>query len=557
MAALAVFLASAAHADAVLRVGSKRFTESYILGELLAQTAAPHARVEHKQGLGNTAIVLAALKSGSIDVYPEYTGTISLEILKHARPASIEQMQRELAAQGLGVAVPLGFNNTYALAVRGDGGGPQRLSELAAQRGLRYGLSHEFIGRADGWPGLAQRYGIRSTPRGLDHGIAYEALARKQVDVIDIYATDAKISQYGLRVLGDDQGYFPRYDAVLLYRLDAAQRFPAAWQAIRGLEGRISAPDMIAMNAAAELRRQPFATIAHEWLTRHPPAAIATRPGAAPQPSDSAAHSVTAIPQPTAGIAHPATSAQAAAAPSATSADVASSAGATPRSEAAATQASPSLWQRMFADDFWPLTRQHILLVALSVALASLIAIPLGILAAHRPAWREPVMAVAGILQTIPSLALLAILIPLLGSIGTLPALCALFVYALLPIVRNTCTGLSGIPAGQKQAAQALGLRRAQSLRYVELPLAAPTILAGIKTAAVMSVGTATIAAFIGAGGYGERITTGLALNDNTLMLAGALPAAVLALLTQGLFEWMERGFKASAAARAPARLRA
>ncbi|WP_373994374.1 glycine betaine ABC transporter substrate-binding protein [Duganella sp. CF458] len=488
------FFSCPASADATLRIGSKRFTESYVLGELLAQSAAPHARVEHKQGLGNTAIVLAALKSGSIDVYPEYTGTISLEILKHAQPATLEQMQRELAAQGLGVAVPLGFNNSYALAVRGDADGPRKLSELAARRELRYGLSHEFIGRADGWPGLARQYGIGARPRGLDHGIAYEALARKQVDVIDIYATDAKISQYGLRVLEDDRAYFPRYDAVLLYRLDTEQRFPAAWQALRALEGRLSAPDMIAMNAAAELRGQPFNAIAHDWLTRH----AASAPGPV---------------------------------------------------------SSPTFWQRLFADDFWPLTRQHILLVALSVAMASFVGIPLGIIAAYQPKLREPVMAAAGILQTIPSLALLAMLIPLLGMIGTMPALCALFFYALLPIIRNTCTGIGGVPQGLKQAAEALGLRTTQRLKEIELPLAAPVILAGVKTAAVMSVGTATIAAFIGAGGYGERITTGLALNDHTLMLAGALPAAVLALLTQGLFEWMERGFKASAAARAPARL--
>jgi osmoprotectant transport system permease protein len=504
LAAFATFIVPgfsiAATEEGVLRVGSKRFTESYILGELLAQSAAPHARVEHRQGLGNTAIVLAALKSGSIDVYPEYTGTISLEILKQGKPATLEQMRRELADQGLGIAVPLGFNNTYALAVRGDAS-VRKLGELAGQGSLRYGLSHEFLGRADGWPGLAQRYAIDARPRGLDHGIAYEALAQKQVDVIDIYSTDAKISQYGLRVLEDDQAYFPRYDAVLLYRLDAAQRFPAAWQALLALEGRISAADMIAMNAAAELQGRDFAAIARDWLARHGARAAS------------------------------------AAAPTAPS-------------------AAPTLWQRLFAEDFWPLTRQHILLVALSVAMASAVGIPLGIAAAYRPRLREPVMAAAGILQTIPSLALLAMLIPMLGTIGTVPALCALFVYALLPIIRNTCTGLSGVPQGLKQAGQALGLRPLQRLRYIELPQAAPVVLAGVKTAAVMSVGTATIAAFIGAGGYGERITTGLALNDNTLMLAGALPAAVLALLTQAVFEWMERGFKASAAARAPAGLR-
>jgi osmoprotectant transport system permease protein len=251
------------------------------------------------------------------------------------------------------------------------------------------------------------------------------------------------------------------------------------------------------------LRGQPFADIARDWLARHPVAA--------PAGQSSPDHNAPA------------------------------------RDGAAAPRAvAPSLWQRLFAEDFWPLTRQHIFLVALSVAMACAVGIPLGILAAYRPRLREPVMAAAGILQTIPSLALLAMLIPLMGTIGTVPALCALFVYALLPIIRNTCTGIGGVPQGLKQAAQALGLRAPQRLKQIELPLAAPVILAGVKTAAVMSVGTATIAAFIGAGGYGERITTGLALNDNTLMLAGALPAAVLALLTQGLFEWLERGFMAS-----------
>jgi osmoprotectant transport system permease protein len=114
--------ATVAHAAGdTLHVGSKRFTESYILGEVLTQTAAPHAQVEHLQGLGNTAIVLAALQAGRIDVYPEYLGTIDLEILKHKQPATLEQMRKELAAMGLGVAVPLGFNNTYALAMRADG----------------------------------------------------------------------------------------------------------------------------------------------------------------------------------------------------------------------------------------------------------------------------------------------------------------------------------------------------------------------------------------------------------------------------------------------------
>ncbi|WP_395408514.1 glycine betaine ABC transporter substrate-binding protein [Pseudoduganella sp. UC29_106] len=515
---LAAFcLLTPAHAeDNKLRVGSKRFTESYILGELIAQSAG-HAG--HKQGLGNTAIVLAALKSGSIDVYPEYTGTIDQEILKRTRPGTLEELRQELRPMGLGVAIPLGFNNTYALAVRNEPNAPRTLSELASRKDMRFGLSHEFIGRADGWPGLATRYGLRQQPRGLDHGIAYEALAQKQVDVIDIYSTDAKISQYGLRVLEDDRRYFPRYDAVLLYRLDAAARFPREWRAIQQrLENRISAADMIAMNAAAELQSQPFAAIARTWLAQHPAAAPST---AASTAADDASATATSASNNAVPAKPPANDA--------------------PQAQPSASPTKPTLTARLFAEDLWPLTRQHITLVALSVALACAAGIPLGILAAYQPALKQPVMAATGILQTIPSLALLAILIPLMGAIGPGPALVTLFVYALLPIVRNACTGIEAVPKGLKQAAEALGLKPAQRLLHIELPLAAPVILAGVKTAAVMSVGTATIAAFIGAGGYGERITTGLALNDNDLLLAGAIPAAALALLTQAVFELLER----------------
>ena len=479
----AMLAAGAAQADAnkVLKVGSKRFTESYILGEVLTQSAAQHGKAEHRQGLGNTAIVLAALQGGSIDVYPEYLGTIDLEILKNEKPTTLAEMRVALAKIGLGVGVPLGFNNTYALAMRADSGSFATMSDLASRPELRLGLSHEFIGRADGWPGLAKRYGLPQQPRGLDHGVAYEALAQRQVDLIDIYSTDAKIGQYGLRLLDDDLHYFPRYDAVLLYRLDAPRRFPAAWRAIEQLEGRISAEAMIAMNGAAELQGRSFALVAANWL-----------------------------------------------------------AGVTAAQSATAAKEGGTLAAKLFDPSLWKLTREHVTLVLFSVVLACLAGIPLGVLAALAPRLRHPVLALAGVLQTVPSLALLAMLIAFTGKIGTVPALVALFVYALLPIVRNTCTGIQQVPPGLRMAALALGLNRRSRLLYVDLPLALPVILAGVKTAAVMSVGTATIAAFIGAGGYGERITIGLALNDNDMLLAGAIPAAVLALLTQGVFEALE-----------------
>ena len=460
-----------------LQVGSKRFTESYILGEILTQTAAQSGPAQHQQGLGNTAIVFGALKAGSIDVYPEYLGTIDRDILQHRVPATLEQMRAELAPLGIGIAVKLGFNNSYALATRADlPDSPQRLSDLAHRAALRIGLSHEFLGRSDGWPGLAARYALPQHPVGLDHGIAYAALAAGQIDVIDIYSTDAKIAKLGLHVLADDQHYFPSYDAVLLYRLDLPQRFPSAWRALRGLEGRIDNAHMIAMNGAVELDGRSFANVARDFVT----------------PRDTTA------------------------------------------------SARDGFSDKLFGADFGRLTRTHVLLVLAAVLAASIVGIPLGVMAAFAPRLRRVVLGLVGVLQTVPSLALLAMLIPLLGRIGTAPALLALSLYALLPIVRNTCIGVQQVPQGLRMAALALGLTARQRLRYIDLPLALPVIMAGLQTAAVMTVGTATIAAFIGAGGYGERIAIGLALNDHQMLLAGAIPAAALAVLTQWLFDLLE-----------------
>ena len=495
LAALLLVCAARAHAaDDTLRIGSKRFTESYIVAQLLAQTAAAQARTEVLGGLGNTAIVYAALRSGRIDLYPEYVGTIDLEILKNPQPTSLEAMRRQLAPLGLGIAIPLGFNDGYAIAMRADVArrlGIRRLGDLAQHPALRLGLSNEFIGRRDGWPGLAARYGLPQQPTGIDHGLAYAALADGQIDATDIYTTDAKIGELGLAVLDDDRGYFPRYDAVVLYRLDVPQRFPAAWAALQTLAGRIDERRMIAMNARAELKGESFEAIARDEL-----AAL-----------------------------------RAAATPSSASAPAADAA---PRGFRA----------KLLGPDLARLTRQHLMLVVVSVALASLLGIPLAVAVAARPAWRGLVVGAVGVLQTVPSLALLALLISAMGAIGTGPALVALTLYALLPIVRNTCTGLAEVPAGLKTAALALGLSRRDQLASIELPLAFPTIVAGVRTATVIGVGTATIAAFIGAGGYGERIVTGLALNDNALMVAGALPAALLALLCEGAFELLERAVR-------------
>jgi len=474
-------------------VGSKRFTESYILGEILRQTAATAGPAEHRQGLGNTAVVLAALKAGAIDVYPEYMGTIDVEILGHRTPATRDVIARELAEQGLGLGVSLGFSNGYALAMPADEAERlhiTRISDLADHPDVVLGLSHEFMGRQDGWPGLSKRYGLAMKPLGIDHGLSYDAMSSGKIAVTDIYTTDAQIAPRHLRVLEDDKHYFPSYDAVLLYRLDAATRHPAQWQAVQGLAGRIPAAAMIAMNGRAELRHETFADIAKDFLGGR---------------LDIGAPNV-------------------------------SGADATPRNALGGRFIT-----RLFAADLARLLGQHLLLVAVAVFCATVLGVPLGAAAAAWPRSEGPVMATVGVLQTIPSLALLAMLIPLLGRIGTVPALVALTLYALLPIARNTATGLMGVPAGLRDAGTALGLTRAQRWAAVDVQLALPTIMAGIGTAAVITVGTATIAAFVGAGGLGDRIVTGLALNDHAMLLAGAVPAAALALVVQGLFALLER----------------
>ncbi|MEO7393262.1 MAG: glycine betaine ABC transporter substrate-binding protein [Ramlibacter sp.] len=470
-----------------LRVGSKRFTESYILAQLLAQAAAPHLPQppEVKQGLGNTAIVHEALRSGSIDLYPEYAGTVSLEILKSPQPLSLSAMNQALAAQGLGAAIPLGFNDGYALAMRAADAqrlGIASLSDLVRHPELKLGLSNEFIGRADGWPGLARRYGLTQQPSGLDHGLSYDAIAARQIDVMDIYTTDAKIVHLGLAVLKDDLGYFPRYDALVLYRLDVPQKFPRAWEAMQKLEGRISESTMIAMNARAELQGAAFDAIARDQL-----------------------------------------------------------AGKAPDASAASANAKRSFMDKLAGPDLGRLTLQHLTLVGVSVALAAVLAVPLGLWAFPRPRARGALLAFTGLLQTVPSLAMLAILIWAIGAIGVVPAVVALTLYALLPILRNTVTGLAEVPLGLRDAGSALGMSTSQRLRLVELPLAWPTILAGIRIATAIAIGTATIAAFVGAGGYGERIVTGLAINDGELLLAGAIPAAALALFSEALFEVADR----------------
>jgi osmoprotectant transport system permease protein len=461
-------------------VGSKKFTESVILGEMvadLARQAGAHVRRRHQ--LGGTQVLWKALLKGAIDVYPEYTGTISEELLAGQGVRGEEAIRQALAGYGVRVSRSLGFNDTYAIGMReevADRLGIRTISDLRHHPDVRFGFSSEFTRRSDGWQSLRERYRLpQRAVLGLDHDLAYIALANGTIDATDLYSTDAEIRYYHLRVLRDDLGHFPSYHAVLLYRDDLEERAPGVVESFLRLQGRISEADMTEMNALAKRKtdRVPAGRVAGDFLAEHLNLAV-------------------------------------------------------------------EVGEEGVVEEFLRHTGQHLYLVGVSLAAAILTAVPLGILAARRPAVGQVLLGAAGVIQTIPSLALLVFMIPLLG-LGGPPAIVALFLYSLLPILRNTYSGLRDIPGPVRESAEALGLPPAARLWRVELPMSSRVILAGIKTSAVINVGTATLGAIIGTGGYGEPIMAGIMLDDMGLILQGAVPAAVLALLVQGLFELAER----------------
>jgi osmoprotectant transport system permease protein len=461
-----------------VRVGSKKFTESVILGEMVARlTRLSEARAVHRRELGGTTVLWEALKRGELDIYPEYTGTLRQELFAARGLRDDAALREALAAEGLGMSASLGFNDTYALGMKeaeAERLGIRRISDLRAHPELRFGFSNEFMDRGDGWPSLRDRYQLpQQEVRGLDHDLAYRGLESGAIQVTDLYSTDAEIAAYGLRVLEDDLKHFPAYDAVLLYREDWARRNPRVLAVILRMQGLISEQEMVRLNARARLERVPEGQVASEFLTRK------------------------------LGI-------------------------------------EPEVMADSLASRLWRRTREHLFLVLVSLLAAVGVAVPLGVLAAKWARVGRAVLGLAGIIQTVPSLALLVVMIPLLG-IGSRPAIVALFLYGLLPIVRNTASGLSGIPGDIRESAEALGLPPRARLWRIELPLAAPSILAGIQTAAVINVGTATLGALIGAGGYGQPILTGIRLDDTGLILEGAVPAALLALAVSALFELIEQ----------------
>jgi osmoprotectant transport system permease protein len=486
-----------------ITVGSKPFGESYLLAEMFAQLLESRGfEVRRRPGLGATEIVFQALRTNEIDVYPEYTGTGLVAVLgerpshdpRHVYRQVSGEFRRRYGAQWL---PPLGFQNTYAIAVRRETArrlGLATLSDLArVSSSLRAGLTADFIGRPDGLPGIRKAYGISFRDvRALLPAVKYQALAAGKVDVIDGYSTDGFIARYDLVTLEDDRRFFPAYEAAALVSPAFVRDLPAGVAVLTELSGLLSESDMRRLNRRIEVDGVPVARVAA--------AALLALGLTGPEPAAGRSHRGAATP----GV-------------------------------------LPYLWHER--ETIFRLTLRHLVLVAVSLAGAIGCAVPLGLALERSRSSAEPVIRGIGLLQTLPGIALLAFMIPLLG-IGVVPALAALFLYSLYPILRNTYTGVRDAAPDAVGAAWALGMTPGQILRYVRLPLAAPVIMAGIRTAAVINVGTATLAAFIGAGGLGDPIAAGLALSDTRMILSGALPAALLALLVDGVLGLCERAVR-------------
>jgi osmoprotectant transport system permease protein len=487
-------------------VASKPFGESYILAEMFAQLLEAHGiRADRRLGLGATQIAYGALRRGAIDVYPEYTGTGLIAILglppePDARSVFAHVAAASAARDGVRWLPPLGFENTYAIAVRrrtADSLHLETLTDLGGQgSGLRGGFTADFIGRPDGLPGLVRVYGVHLREvRALLPAVKYVALAAGSVDVIDGFSTDGLIARYDLVVLRDDRHFYPPYEAAAVVSAAVQRDNPAAIAVLTELSDRISVTEMRALNRRLEVDGVPVAIIAADALR-----ALGLTPGAAPATADRGG----------------------------------------PQAGGVGGREPLGAYLRSQRGPLAAMTARHLLLVGISLAAAILIAIPLGVGLLAIPRSAEIVIRVIGAIQTVPGIALLAFMIPLLG-IGVVPALVALFLYSLYPILRNTYEGVRGTDAGTVDAGEALGMTNAQVMAYIRLPLAMPIIMAGVRTAAVIDVGTATLAAFIGAGGLGDPIVTGLALSDTRMILSGAIPAALLALVVDAFLDAGQR----------------
>ncbi len=468
-------------------IGSKTFTENILLAEMLALLLEEkHGfKVIRKFNMGGTKLVFDALKNGSIDIYPEYTGTGYTMLLKlsgKTDPDITYNIVKEefLKKFDLIWSLPLGFENTYALAVRKGDERFQDIHSVSQLKGqtawLSLGAGHEFLERQDGFKNFTEKYGLyfsKDKIFTMHSGLMYSALKNREVDMIMAYSTDGRIKTFNLKTLKDDRRFFPAYEVAYLIRQEDFNKFPELGKALKGLEGNISEEEMIFLNNQVDELKYELPQAARMFLI-------------------------------------------------------------TKNLLRGKTQKFKNInlidYYLSKKTYFFKIFIEHLFLTFISLFLALCFAVPVGIWATRNHKVERAIFTIVNTLQTVPSLALLGLFIPFLG-IGFVPAILALFIYSLLPLIRNTFEGIKNVDRHFIESSAGMGLTEGQILRFVQIPLALPVILAGVRTSAVIVVGTATLAAFIGAGGLGDPIFRGIATLDSRLIFLGAIPACLLAIV--------------------------
>ncbi|MCZ0932030.1 MAG: ABC transporter permease subunit, partial [Oligoflexia bacterium] len=344
---------------------------------------------------------------------------------------------------------------------------------------------HEFVERKDGFSNFVKKYQLgfqKDKIWTMNQGLMYSALKNKKMDMIMAYSTDGRIKAFDLKTLKDDKHFFPAYEVAYLTRSSLLTQYPKIKKAFKDLEGNITEKEMIFLNNQVDQLKYDSSQTARNFLIK----------------KNLLEDNIQNLKQ--------------------------------------------QSWLDYYIskkDYFFKIFYEHLLLIFVSLFFALLTAIPIGLWASYSVRVEKIVFLIVNTLQTVPSLALLALFIPFLG-IGFLPAVVTLFIYSLLPVIRNTFEGIKNIDRVFISAGAGIGLNSRQILRYVQIPLALPMILAGVRTSAVIVVGTATLAAFIGAGGLGDPIFRGIATLNSKLIFLGAVPACLLAVFIDRLLAFLE-----------------
>lgn len=480
-----------------IRVASRDFPESILLAEILSSAIEKYSdyEVDRKFNLGGVKICFSAIENNELDIYQDYSGSLINNIL--GRKSKDEYILDFLKTKiyldyGLKLSDELGFNNNFVLVANKSWAEKHKLkniSDLALKLkndpefNPRVAFRADFIHRSDGYKSIKETYGIDfENLNVMEYNIAYANLKSNRLDLIDSFSTDPRLMDKDLVLISDDRSAFLKYDALYVYRSEILETYPELIKIFSKLESSLSDKTILDLNLQIASGKS-YQEVANSFLDKidlnSKPLKLSSRP----------------IPK--------------------------------------------SLLKEnieMFTKAFY----EHLLLSYGSFFLAAVFGIIIGVLISYDLKISKFVLALISSLQTIPSLALLALLIPVFG-LGYKSALGALLVYALLPIIQNTFSGINSISSEYILLARSLALTEFQILKDIKLPMARNFILAGLKTSVVICIGTATLATFVGAGGLGDIIKAGIDLNSNYLIILGSAPAALLALFSSFVFSKLER----------------